>query len=120
VSIATQAEETRLVQSCVSANSPTPESLCLCLCPTLLSVRTMVVLQALNAWAMIDGTGIVHLQHKAHPTWCEDKFYRGGGDYWDVWEWAGAPGRKFAAGICADRGYIGDALYRDVAAKVRI
>eukprot|EP00039_Didymoeca_costata_P003684 m.69142 g.69142 ORF g.69142 m.69142 type:complete len:419 (+) comp12029_c0_seq1:235-1491(+) len=73
--------------------------------------------KALNGYAFIDGSGIVHLQHKAHPTWCEDKFYRGGGDYWDVFTWAGAPGRKFAIGICADRSYIGDNLYREVAKK---
>ena len=57
--------------------------------------------KALNAYVVIDGAGVVHVQHKAHPTWCEDKFYRGGGDYWSVFKLNSAPGRLFAAGICA-------------------
>ncbi len=52
-----------------------------------------------NAYAIITGEGVVHVQRKLQPTESEIAFYRGGGDALEKFELEGVP---FGVTICAD------------------
>ncbi len=52
-----------------------------------------------NAYAIITGEGVVHVQRKLQPTESEIAFYRGGGDALETFELEGVP---FGVTICAD------------------